>query len=118
MLGHAPQDSSRSNVSMAFTQAVTSRNIDQLAAALAARGYNDPTPVQKAIMGEDISGRDILVSAETGSGKTIAFGLAISPDILRDKDKLSGKPKVLIVTPTRELTLQVKQELEWLACIV
>ena len=86
----------------------------ELAAALAARGYNDPTPVQKAIMGEDISGRDILVSAETGSGKTIAFGLAISPDILRDKDKLSGKPKVLIVTPTRELTLQVKQELEWL----
>ena len=69
----------------------------ELAAALAARGYNDPTPVQKAIMGEDISGRDILVSAETGSGKTIAFGLAISPDILGDKDKLSESQKSLLL---------------------
>ena len=47
-----------------------------LARALAARGYAVATAVQTAVLEENASGRDLLVSAQTGSGKTVAFGLA------------------------------------------
>ena len=47
--------------------------------ALAGRGYQDPTPVQQAVLEPEASDRDLLVSAQTGSGKTVAFGLAIRP---------------------------------------
>ena len=48
-----------------------------LAQALAARGYDKLTPVQSAVLEEEAAGRDLIVSARTGSGKTVAFGLAI-----------------------------------------
>lgn len=48
-----------------------------LARALAERDYRDPTPVQNAVLKEEIQGRDLLVSAQTGSGKTVAYGLAL-----------------------------------------
>ena len=83
---------------------------EPLAQALAARGYAQPTPVQDAVLGEDARGRDLLVSARTGSGKTVAFGLAIAPEILA----ASGRPAGLIVAPTRELAHQVARELQWL----
>ena len=50
---------------------------EQIDANLELRGYKELTPIQKAIMEKDITGRDALVSAQTGSGKTIAFGLSI-----------------------------------------
>ena len=53
-----------------------------LAAALTARGYEKLTAVQQAVLAEDAQGRDVLVSAQTGSGKTVAFGLAMAPEIL------------------------------------
>ena len=46
--------------------------------ALAARGYENPTPVQAAVLDANAEGRDLIVSAQTGSGKTVAFGLAIA----------------------------------------
>ena len=49
--------------------------------ALSARGYDEPTPVQAAVL-EAEPGRDLLVSAQTGSGKTVAFGLALAPTLL------------------------------------
>ena len=49
-----------------------------LAGALAARGYAEPTPVQEAVLQEAATGRDLLVSAQTGSGKTVAYGLALA----------------------------------------
>ena len=58
-----------------------------LAAALAAKGYDDLTSVQQAVLAPEASGRDILVSAQTGSGKTVAFGLAMAGDIM-DGDRL------------------------------
>lgn len=87
-----------------------------LARALAERNYNDPTPVQKAVLAEDAAGRDLLVSAQTGSGKTVAYGLAIASDLLGDAERLprAGAPLALIVAPTRELALQVHRELSWL----
>ncbi|HNC99111.1 MAG TPA: DEAD/DEAH box helicase, partial [Myxococcota bacterium] len=47
--------------------------------ALDAHGYQEPTPVQAAVLVADAEGRDLLVSARTGSGKTVAFGLAMGP---------------------------------------
>jgi ATP-dependent RNA helicase DeaD len=87
-----------------------------LARALAERNYNDPTPVQKAVLAEEAAGRDLLVSAQTGSGKTVAYGLAIARDLLGDAERLqkADAPLALIVAPTRELALQVHRELTWL----
>ena len=46
--------------------------------AIAARSYVEPTPVQAAVMAAEAEDRDLLVSAQTGSGKTVAFGLALA----------------------------------------
>lgn len=87
-----------------------------LARALAERNYNDATPVQTAVLAHDAIGRDLLVSAQTGSGKTVAYGLAIANDMMGDAERLprASAPLALIVAPTRELALQVHRELEWL----
>lgn len=86
-----------------------------IAAALADRKYAEPTPVQAAILEAD-QGGDLLVSAQTGSGKTIAFGLAIAASILGEAERLepAQSPLSIIIAPTRELALQVHAELTWL----
>src|SRR5438477_4012932 len=85
---------------------------EPLAAALAARGYDTPTPVQEAVQREDARGRDLMVSARTGSGKTVAFGLVIARDLFPLHKP--AKPLALVVAPTRELAHQVARELTWL----
>ncbi|MDK9695084.1 MAG: DEAD/DEAH box helicase [Siculibacillus sp.] len=87
-----------------------------LARALAVRDYTEATPVQAAVLAEDTAGRDLLVSAQTGSGKTVAFGLAIAAELIGEADALgtAGDPLALVVAPTRELALQVERELAWL----
>jgi ATP-dependent RNA helicase DeaD len=87
-----------------------------LAAALTAKGYETLTAVQEAVLKTETQGRDLLVSAQTGSGKTVAFGIAIADQILGGMDKLlyADTPLALVIAPTRELALQVARELEWL----
>jgi ATP-dependent RNA helicase DeaD len=86
-----------------------------LSEALAARGYAAPTPVQAAVLEAQARGRDLLVSAQTGSGKTVAFGLAMADELLEEgRMRPSREPLGLIIAPTRELALQVSRELEWL----
>ncbi|KRE16321.1 hypothetical protein ASE66_11310 [Bosea sp. Root483D1] len=87
-----------------------------LARALADRNYSEPTPVQAAVLEETAAGRDLLVSSQTGSGKTVAYGLAIGADLLGEAEALprAERPLALIVAPTRELALQVQRELNWL----
>jgi ATP-dependent RNA helicase DeaD len=87
-----------------------------LAQALAGKGYDGLTAVQSAVLADGVAGRDALVSAQTGSGKTVAFGLAIAPEILGGQEVLlyADKPIALAIAPTRELALQVARELEWL----
>jgi len=86
-----------------------------LAEALTARGYTSPTPVQAAVIEPEAAGRDLVVSAQTGSGKTVAFGLAMATELLGDGGTPPpGLPIALIVAPTRELALQVSRELAWL----
>ncbi|RAK68985.1 DEAD/DEAH box helicase [Phenylobacterium kunshanense] len=86
-----------------------------LARALDAQGYREPTPVQAAVL-EAEPGRDLLVSAQTGSGKTVAFGLAAAPTLLGDAERFgrAESPLALVIAPTRELALQVARELGWL----
>ena len=87
-----------------------------LGEALAARGYASPTPVQAAVLEADAEGHDLIVSAQTGSGKTVAFGLAIAPQLLDANGSLpyALAPVALVIAPTRELALQVSRELIWL----
>ncbi len=90
--------------------------VPSLAKALTQRGYSALTPVQEAILKPELDEADLLVSAQTGSGKTVAFGIALAPTLLGKSDKLReyGKPLALVIAPTRELALQVSRELEWL----
>ena len=84
--------------------------------ALAARGYAEPTPVQLAVTEADRDA-DLLVSAQTGSGKTVAFGLALAPTLLGDAERFEApgqQPLALIIAPTRELAMQISREFEWL----
>lgn len=87
-----------------------------LASALSARGYDTLTPVQEAMLDSSLDGQDLLVSAQTGSGKTVAFGIAMAETLLSSADQLpdAGPPLGLIIAPTRELAQQVQRELEWL----
>ena len=72
--------------------------------------------MQMAVVTEEADGRDLLVSAQTGSGKTIAFGLALADTILEGAQSMApaGDPLALIIAPTRELAMQVQRELSWL----
>jgi len=87
-----------------------------LARALAERAYTDLTAVQSAVMDLRAETRDLLVSAQTGSGKTVAYGMAMAVNLLGDEEILepAGEPLALVVAPTRELALQVHAELTWL----
>lgn len=87
-----------------------------IAAALEKRGYTTLTPVQQAVTDPDLTGADLLVSAQTGSGKTLGFGLAIAPTLLGEAEAFepAGTPLALVIAPTRELALQVRRELAWL----
>ena len=84
--------------------------------ALAERDYLEPTAVQSAVLVEDAQGRDLLVSAQTGSGKTVAYGLAFAPTLLGEAERFDrpAAPLALVVAPTRELAMQVRGELAWL----
>ncbi|MFN3521257.1 MAG: DEAD/DEAH box helicase [Phenylobacterium sp.] len=84
--------------------------------ALAAQGYAEPTPVQSAVLEAEAADRDLLVSAQTGSGKTVAFGLALAPTLLGGAEAFAeaAAPLALIIAPTRELAIQVARELTWL----
>ncbi|MFK7876401.1 MAG: DEAD/DEAH box helicase [Paracoccaceae bacterium] len=84
--------------------------------ALDQRGYDTLTPVQTAVLDPDLEGKDLLVSAQTGSGKTLGFGLAIAPTLLDAAEAFGSAdaPLALVIAPTRELAMQVKRELTWL----
>jgi ATP-dependent RNA helicase DeaD len=88
-----------------------------LAQAIEARGYERPTAVQAAVASAEHAGRDLLVSSETGSGKTLAFGIVLADGLLADAAPPTPRatgPRALVITPTRELATQVRNELQWL----
>jgi ATP-dependent RNA helicase DeaD len=79
-----------------------------LVEALTALGYEEPTPVQQASIPHLLEGRDILAQAATGTGKTAAFALPLLQRLPKTAPE-SSKPAVLVLTPTRELAVQVAE---------
>ena len=80
----------------------------ELLAELAALGYEEPTPIQRAAIPPLMEGRDLLGQAATGTGKTAAFALPLLQRIGRAK-AVAYKPNVLVLVPTRELAVQVSE---------
>jgi len=86
--------------------------------ALAEEGYKEPTPIQVAAIPEVLSGRDLMASAQTGTGKTAAFSLPMLQLLSERRARTNGNGKrgkkgvrALILTPTRELALQINESL-------
>jgi superfamily II DNA/RNA helicase len=82
-----------------------------LCATLARRGINEPFPIQAATLPDVLAGRDVAGKAPTGSGKTIAFGLAIARQAATAGPLAPRRPRALVLVPTRELAAQVQREL-------
>jgi ATP-dependent RNA helicase DeaD len=94
-----------------------------LTEALDAKGYATLTPVQGAVLTSTHDGRDLRITSQTGSGKTVAIGLAMRAHLLaagepltitRENGVKAARPRALVVVPTRELAKQVEEELAWL----
>lgn len=88
-----------------------------LAEAMRKRGFSGLTSVQSAVLGAASTEHDLRVSSQTGSGKTVAIGLVLAPGLIGDPTAQAAKrrgPSVLILVPTRELAMQVRDELHWL----
>ncbi|WP_319783276.1 ATP-dependent RNA helicase SrmB [Oceanisphaera sp. IT1-181] len=81
-----------------------------LVRALADMGYAKPTTIQSQVIPEAMSGRDIMASAPTGTGKTAAFLLPICQHLLDFPRRNAGPTRVLILTPTRELAIQIGED--------
>jgi ATP-dependent RNA helicase DeaD len=88
----------------------------EIVRALEAKGYLTLTPVQRAVLDPELTGRDLRITSQTGSGKTVAVGFVISDAVLEPTESHEGaaRPRVLFITPTRELAQQVERELSWL----
>ena len=89
--------------------------------ALEGRGFTALTPVQLAVLDPELVDRDLRIFSQTGSGKTVAVGLAAAPELERVLGDLKGQDKptvalpfMLVVAPTRELATQIGGELGWL----
>ncbi len=112
----------------------------QISSALEGRGFTDLTAVQRSVVDAQSEGRDLRISSQTGSGKTVAIGIALASHFIERlagsakndfaekaktaEPKKSGPPKkprssaahptALVIVPTRELAAQVQSELQWL----
>jgi hypothetical protein len=94
---------------------------DQTLDALARKGITQLFPVQSATFNEIYNGRDVLARARTGTGKTLGFALPILERLISDKVESGSqrrargtKPSCIILSPTRELAVQIEREIEWL----
>ncbi len=85
---------------------------EKITAALAEQGIITPFPIQAATIPDAISGRDILGRGQTGSGKTLAFGLPTLSRLAAGGRTKAKRPRAIILTPTRELAIQVAESLQ------
>jgi len=83
--------------------------VADLARAVAAQGYTAPTPIQSQAIPMILAGRDLLAAAQTGTGKTAAFTLPLLQRLQLDQNRAlpPGRPRALVLTPTRELAAQI-----------
>ena len=86
--------------------------IPEIQHALKAENYEKPTPVQEQAIPPQVEGRDILGSAQTGTGKTAAFTLPLLQQLSLETVRAeSRRPRALILTPTRELAALIGESL-------
>jgi len=98
--------------------------LPDFAEALRARGFSELTEVQRAVLAPELANRDLRISSQTGSGKTIAIGFVVATAFDEKAEsavdtgsvgaKRTARPRVLVVVPTRELAAQLGHELSWL----
>ena len=88
----------------------------ELLKALDKKGLSRPTAIQCEAIPAAMDAHDILGSSPTGTGKTVAFLLPAIQYLLDFPRRKPGAPRVLILTPTRELAIQVAEQAEQLAC--
>ncbi|MFN7213508.1 MAG: DEAD/DEAH box helicase, partial [Lysobacteraceae bacterium] len=98
--------------SLRFSDLALSESLMQ---ALAAVGYESPSPIQAATIPPLLDGRDVLGQAQTGTGKTAAFAL---PLLTRIGNSPAGAPQVLVLAPTRELAIQVAEAFQKYAAFI
>jgi len=91
---------------MPFTKLGLSK---QIQTAIKEKGYKEPTPIQEKVIPLFLQGHDIMAMAQTGSGKSASFVLPILELLSKNKTHTKSRIKVLVLTPTRELTLQVAE---------
>ena len=85
-------------------------NLDKnILSAVSGEGYESPTPIQAQAIPFALDGRDIMASAQTGSGKTAAFLLPTLQKLTKRSEKPGKGPRALVLTPTRELAAQVEK---------
>lgn len=75
--------------------------------ALAEEGYTQPTPIQEQAIPQALNGRDLLGCAQTGTGKTAAFAIPVLHQLSKAKGKGHHNIRCLVLTPTRELAIQI-----------
>ncbi|MCX6424692.1 MAG: DEAD/DEAH box helicase, partial [Actinobacteria bacterium] len=81
---------------------------DKLVQLLAAQGVTEPFPIQEATLPDSLAGRDVLGQGQTGSGKTLAFALPLVARLAaKQVAPMRGRPRALVLVPTRELATQV-----------
>jgi len=87
---------------------------DSIQRALEEEGYNNPTPIQEQSIPILLKGKDLLASAQTGTGKTAAFAIPILQQLYLNPQQSKGprKIKALIITPTRELAIQIAESFD------
>ncbi len=77
--------------------------------AISAQGYSTPSPIQQKAIPAILNGKDVMAAAQTGTGKTAGFTLPILERLLAGNPAASNKIRALIITPTRELAIQVSE---------
>jgi ATP-dependent RNA helicase RhlE len=91
---------------------VFSALMEPIRRAVAEEGYTTPTPIQQQAIPHLVQGRDLLGCAQTGTGKTAAFTLPLLQELTQNRKKAApGKPRALILTPTRELAAQIDESI-------
>ena len=96
-----------------FQQGVFSALMPELQRAVAAEGYDTPTPIQEQCIQHLLDGRDLVGSAQTGTGKTAAFTLPLLQRLSRYRQRpRKGTPRALILAPTRELAAQIRESIQ------
>jgi len=88
---------------------------EQLFEALSYMGFNDATPIQELAIPHILQNKDVLACAQTGTGKTVAFVLPILNKLV---GKTNAETDTLIIVPTRELAVQIEQQIQGLAYFV